>query len=83
MLGAWTGRHTFYSPSHWRDTASFLRWEHVYVKRKWLCVESYSVPFYLLRSCLLLVSAGDARELGFTALTLCFLSIIFRVRMPT
>ena len=28
MLGAWTGRHTL---RPWGDTASFLRWEHMYV----------------------------------------------------
>lgn len=50
----------FYSPPPWGDTASFLRWEHMYVKRKWLCVESYSVPFYLLQSCLVLGLAGES-----------------------
>lgn len=62
MLGAWTGRHTFLFPSTLeRETRlASLRWEHMYVERKWLCVESYSVFFYLLQSRLVLVSAGES-----------------------
>lgn len=51
----------FYSPPPWRETRlASLRWEHMYVERKWLCVESYSVLFYLLQSRLVLVSAGES-----------------------
>lgn len=83
--------YLFIPPPCGETRASFLRWEHMYVKRKWLCVESYSVRLYLLRSCLLLgFGRGNARGVGSCSrrlhlllLLLFFIIIILRDRMPT